>query len=229
MKSTRSALFAVPLIAGWLGGTLFAADLPRTSDHDYNPPAPGSYSLPAVKPAGDGEVLDCKGQPMRLRELTRGRVTLMSFIYTRCAAPKACPYATGVLMELHQLSSQDPQLARGMRLISLSFDPGADTPERMAAYAGVAEGRSSAAQWHFLTTRSQTELQPILDAYGQAVDRKRNPLDPTGPLNHTLRVFLIDPGGNIRNIYSSDTLDPRLVLADVRTLLMESDFARSPD
>jgi cytochrome oxidase Cu insertion factor (SCO1/SenC/PrrC family) len=48
-------------------------------------------------------------------------------------------------------------------------------------------------------------------------------------LNHTLRVFLIDPGGNIRNIYSSDTLDPRLVLADVRTLLMESDFARSPD
>jgi cytochrome oxidase Cu insertion factor (SCO1/SenC/PrrC family) len=107
MKSTRSALFAVPLIAGWLGGTLFAADLPRTSDHDYNPPAPGSYSLPAVKPAGDGEVLDCKGQPMRLRELTHGRVTVMSFIYTRCAAPKACPYATGVLMELHQLSSQD--------------------------------------------------------------------------------------------------------------------------
>ena len=54
------------------------------------------------------------------------------------------------------------------------------------------------------------------------MDKKRNPLDPTGPLNHTLRVFLIDRAGNIRNIYSSGTLDPRLVLADVRTLMMES-------
>jgi cytochrome oxidase Cu insertion factor (SCO1/SenC/PrrC family) len=222
MKPIRHWLFAATLISTWLGGTLFAADSPRTGDYDYNAPAPGSYALPVVKPAADGEVLDSKGQPVHLRELTRGCVTVMSFIYTRCAAPKACPYATGVLMELHQHSSEDPRLAKGMRLVSLSFDPGSDTPERMAAYSRVAEGRSSAAQWHFLTTRSQAELQPILDAYGQAVDRKPNPLDPTGPLNHTLRVFLIDPAGNIRNIYSADTLDPRLVLADVRTLLMES-------
>jgi hypothetical protein len=54
------------------------------------------------------------------------------------------------------------------------------------------------------------------------VDKKRDPQDPTGPLNHTLRVFLIDQAGNVRNIYSSDTLDPRLVLADVRTLMLES-------
>ncbi len=54
------------------------------------------------------------------------------------------------------------------------------------------------------------------------MDQKQNPLDPTGPLNHTLRVFLIDRAGRIRNIYSSGTLDARLVLADVRTLMMES-------
>jgi cytochrome oxidase Cu insertion factor (SCO1/SenC/PrrC family) len=220
--NTRRLLFAPLFITGWLGGTALATDLPRSGDYDYVPPAPGSYTLPVVKSAADGEVLDSTGRPLHLRELTRGRVTVLSFIYTRCAARKACPYATGVLMELHQRSSQDPQLAKHMRLVSLSFDPEGDTPERMAAYARVAEGTASAAQWHFLTTRSQSELQPILEAYGQAVDRKRNPLDPTGPLNHTLRVFLIDAEGTIRNIYSADTLDPRLVLADVRTLLMES-------
>jgi len=221
MNSIRNWLLAVPLVVGRLSGIVLAVDLPRTSDYDYDTPAPGSYSLPVVKPAPDGEALDSKGRPIRLREVTRGCVTIMSFIYTRCAAPKACPYATGVLMELHQHSSEDPQLAKGMRLVSLSFDPGSDTPERMAVYARVADGYAAAAQWHFLTTRSQTELQPILDAYGQAVGRKKNPLDPTGPLNHTLRVFLIDANGNIRNIYSADTLDPRLVLADVLTLLME--------
>jgi cytochrome oxidase Cu insertion factor (SCO1/SenC/PrrC family) len=222
MNSTPHTLLAVVLTAGWVGGTLFAADLPRTSDYDYDPPAPGSYALPAVKPVADGEVLDSTGRALRLREFTRGHVTVMSFIYTRCAAVRACPYATGVMMQLHQASSEDPALARGMRLISLSFDPVADTPKRMAGYATLAAGRPSAAQWHFLTTRSQAELQPILDAYGQVVDRKKNTFDPTGPLNHTLRVFLIDGEGIVRNIYSADTFDPRLVLADVRTLLLES-------
>jgi cytochrome oxidase Cu insertion factor (SCO1/SenC/PrrC family) len=222
MNSKSHQTLAAALAAGWLSGGLLAADLPRTSDYDYEAPAPGSYALPAVKRAADGDVLDTSGRPLHLHELTRGRVTVMSFIYTRCAAARACPYATGVLVKLHEASSEDQGLASGMRLVSMSFDPTADTPERMAAYASVAEDRSSAAQWHFLTTRSQAELQPILDAYGQAVDRKKNPSDPTGPLNHTLRVFLIDCDGNIRNIYSADTLDPRLVLADVRTLLLES-------
>jgi cytochrome oxidase Cu insertion factor (SCO1/SenC/PrrC family) len=202
-------------------GVGFPADLARTADYDYDPPAPGSYTLPVVKQAADGEVLDADGRPLRLRELTRGRVTVMSFIYTRCAAAKACPYATGVLRELHELSADDRELAAGMRLISMSFDSAGDTPERMAAYAGQASGRKPAAEWRFLTTASQAKLRPILDAYGQAVDKKQNPLDPTGPLNHSLRVFLIDRAGNIRNIYSSGTLDVRLVLADVKTLMLE--------
>src|SRR5262249_25208294 len=149
------------------------------------------------------------------------RITVMSFIYTRCAAVKACPYATGVLRELHQLSESDAELAKNLRLVSISFDQGTDTPDRMRDYAALAQTQKPAAEWHFLTTGSQEKLKPILDAYGQAVDRKRNPLDPAGPLNHTLRVYLIDREGRIRNIYSSGTLDVRLVLADVKTLLLQ--------
>ena len=198
-----------------------ASDLVRTADYDYDPPTPGSYKLPVVKKAADGDVLDTRGRPLRLGELTRGRITVLSFIYTRCAAAKACPYATGVLRELHELSTKDPALRANMRLVSLSFDPSSDTPAQMATYASVAKTTRPASDWHFLTTASREILSPILDAYGQAVDRKQNPTDPTGPLNHTLRVFLIDHEGNIRNIYSSGTLDLRLVLADVRTLALE--------
>jgi len=60
-----------------------------------------------------------------------------------------------------------------------------------------------------------------LAACDQAVDKRQNPADPQGPLYHILRVFLIDREGRIRNIYSSGTLDPRLVVADVKTLLLE--------
>jgi protein SCO1 len=190
-------------------------------DAEYDAPVPGTYALPVIKPAGDGEVIDSRNHSLRLRELTRGRVTVMSFIYTRCAAAKACPFATGVLMQLHQQSQNDPALAKGMRLVSMSFDPVADTPQRMAAYSTLARTQRPAAEWQFVTTRSQARLQPILDSYGQAVNKRSNPKDPQGPLYHILRVFLIDADGNVRNIYSSDTLDTRLVLADVKTLLGE--------
>jgi len=208
-----------------LSRTALAADLARSADHDYEAPTPGSYTLPVVKSAADGELLDSKGGPVRLRELTRGRVTVMSFIYTRCAAVKACPYATGVLMQLHRLSAEDRDLANNLRLVSISFDPGNDTPARMAAYSALAGGRNPASEWRFLTARSQADLQPVLEAYGQAVDKRENPNDPQGPLYHTLRVYLIDREGRIRNIYSSGTLDPRLVLADVKTLLLEQKTA----
>jgi len=220
MNFTQSFL-AVALASVTFGRTIRAADLARTTDHDYEAPAPGSYTLPVVKPAADGEVLDPQGNAMRLGELTRGRVTVLSFIYTRCTAARACPYATGVLMQLHRLSAEDRELASNLRLVSLSFDPGIDTPARMAAYSAFAGSANPASEWRFLTTRSQAELQPILDAYGQAVDRRANPNDPQGPLYHTLRVYLIDREGRIRNIYSSGTLDPRLVLADVKTLMLE--------
>jgi cytochrome oxidase Cu insertion factor (SCO1/SenC/PrrC family) len=212
---TLSILFALA------AGAAFAAGKTRTSEHNYDAPTPGSYALPIIKPAADGELLDSRGKPVHLADLTRGRITVMSFIYTRCSDAKACPSATGVLLDLHEASAKDAALARALRLVSMSFDPENDTPQRMAVYSAIAASLPAAAPWHFVTARSQTELQPILTAYGQAVDRKHNPGDPAGPLNHTLRVFLIDAAGNVRNIYSSGTLDPRLVLADVRTLKME--------
>jgi protein SCO1 len=112
-----------------------AADLPRDSDYDYEPPVPGSYSLPVVKAAADGAIFDSNGKSLNLRDLIHGRITVLSFIYTRCAAMKACPYAAGVLNQLHLLSVDDPTMAKNMRLVSMSFDPGYDTPQRLAAYS----------------------------------------------------------------------------------------------
>ena len=191
------------------------------SDYDYDPPLPGSYRLPIIKVPPDGAIIDSSGQVLKLGELTHGRITVLSFIYSRCAASKACPYATGVLCNLHSRSADDQGLARSMRLVSLSFDPDSDTPQRLASYSEAMREGKSKCEWRFVTTRSHAELDAILNGYGQAVDKRFNSNDPQGPLYHVLRVFLIDREGRIRNIYSSATLDPRLILADVKTLLLE--------
>jgi len=194
----------------------------RDPDYDYDPPAPGTYTLPIIKPAADGALLDSTGKPTNLRDLTHGRITVLSFIYTRCAAGRACPYATSVLNQLHQLSFDDQTLAKNLRLVSLSFDPDYDTPQRLANYSeAIREDKPAGCEWRFATAKSPAALAPILAAYDQTVDKRPNPSDPQGPLFHTLRVFLIDRQARIRNIYSSRTLDPRLLLADVKTLLLE--------
>jgi len=203
-------------------GSATAGEIPgRDRDHDYDAPAPGSYNLPIVKIASDGELLDSNGKLLRLRDLTHGRVTVLSFIYTRCAAPNACPYATSVMSQLHRISLEDKTLATNMRLVSMSFDPEYDTPEHLAEYAESMRDEKAGCEWHFATAKSRPELEPILSGYGQTVDKRQNAADPQGPLYHILRVFLIDREGRIRNIYSSGTLDLRLVLADVKTLLLE--------
>ena len=200
-----------------------AADFARDPDYDYDPPLPGSYTLPVVKLASDGALLDTDNKTVNLRDLTHERVTVLSFIYTRCAAPKACSYATGVLGQLHDLSANDTALTKNMRLVSISFDPEYDTPQHLAAYSENVREAKPGCEWRFVTARSPADLKPILAGYDQAVDKRPNELDPQGPLYHILRVFLIDREGRIRNIYSSGTLDPRLVLADVKTLLLEED------
>lgn len=75
------------LMALVFGAGASVADLTRTADHDYDPPAPGSYALPVIKQATGGEVLDANGRTVQLYNLVRDRVTVLSFIYSRCATP----------------------------------------------------------------------------------------------------------------------------------------------
>ena len=194
----------------------------RSADYDYDPPVPGSYALSVIRPAGDGLVLDARGRERSLRDVMAGRLALLSFIYTRCSDPQGCPLATGLLYDLLDLSRQDPAVAKNLRLISLSFDPEHDTPEVMADYGGGAPADDGeASDWLFLTTQDATALRPILAAYGQVIGEKADRADPFGPFTHQLRLYLIDRKGQVRNIYSLGFLDPRLVMADIRTLLLE--------
>jgi protein SCO1/2 len=222
----RIHYYTAALVILVAGGIARGAERPelalgRSVLYDYDPPAPGSYELPAIKPAADGQVLDTDGRSGTLKELFAGKITVLSFIYTRCSDPRACPAATRVLYLLHQVSEQDPVIAQNLRLVTLSFDPAHDTPKVMKSFRSRYQPQRPGARWTHLTTSSEAQIRPILEAYGQAVDRKKNPSDPFGPLFHQLRVYLIDRKGVIRNIYSYELLDPRLVVTDIRTLLLE--------
>jgi cytochrome oxidase Cu insertion factor (SCO1/SenC/PrrC family) len=188
---------------------------------------PGSYRLPPIKRAAGGAVLDENGRQNDLADLLGGRMTVLSFIYTRCG--DVCPTATLNMSLLQDLAAKDAGLSQRLRLISMSFDPDYDRPEIMRDYAAEWRSRDKAApEWLFLTAPDRSALAPVLAGYNQAIDRIATGNSDAPAINHIFRAFLIDRHGRMRNIYSLDFFDPKLVLNDVRTLLLEEAAETGP-
>lgn len=187
---------------------------PGYFDLTFAPPAPGSYRLPVLRVAADGAVRDEAGRARRLYDFLGDRIVVLSFIYTTCSDVNGCPLASYVLKKIQDRVLADAMLRERVRLVSVSFDPGHDTPPVMAAYG--ARLRAPGFDWPFLTCASQADLQPLLDAYDQWVVR-----DASGAFSHVLRVMLIDRERRVRNIYSVSYLHADVVLNDVRTVAMD--------
>ena len=189
---------------------------------EYDAPEPGSYRLPPLGKAGSGTVLDEEGKARPLDDFLGDKFVVLSFIYTNCNDVNGCPLATFVLGQLQQRLSRDSVLADQVRMISLSFDPGFDTPAVMTNY-GSRFNRDNY-DWRFLTTASAQQLQPLLRGFNQAVQKEyRETGEYTGVIAHILRVFLLDRDKRVRNIYSVSFLHADTVINDIRTLAMEYD------
>lgn len=188
----------------------------------YEPPAPGTYQLPTIKTAVDGEVLTSDNSPSRLFDLMSDQIVLLSFIFTRCTDGNGCPLANAVLHKVQARLNKRPDLVQHVSLLSISFDPQFDRPERLSVMKDIYS--AGGAYWEFLTTRDQESLQPILDGYGQYPVRFEHENDQGETVVeyiHLLRVYLIDFEKQIRNIYSVAFLHPDILMNDLETLLME--------
>jgi cytochrome oxidase Cu insertion factor (SCO1/SenC/PrrC family) len=185
-------------------------------------PAPGSYRLPRLMAAPDGEVIASDGRVRRLHRLLAGRLSVVSFMYTYCRDPQGCPLAWQALERVHAALLGDPALAARAQLVSLSFDPSNDTPERMALFGGN-RASDPRVRWLFLTTASVPRLLPLLAGFGQEVTVEADARGrPTRTLNHLLRIFLVDAALQVREVYSVATLAPEAIVNDLRTLQVEA-------
>jgi cytochrome oxidase Cu insertion factor (SCO1/SenC/PrrC family) len=194
---------------------------PNVPQMHFVPPAAGTYRLQRIQRVPDALLLDGKARTRTLRELTRGKVTLLTFFYTYCTDPWGCPFAHSLMTGLRERLLAQPGSGERVRFVSISFDPTFDTPDALRRHAGAV--RSDARlPWEFLTARSMAELVPMLADFGQDVrvelDQRGRPLRT---INHMLKLFLIDRGGVVREIYALDYLHPDMMVNDINTLLLE--------
>jgi cytochrome c peroxidase len=176
----------------------------------YPAPKVGSYTLPSISDAFDAPYLSSQGERGTLHDLMHEKVTILSFIYTKCEDVNGCPLSAFVMSQIRS-QIKKPE---AVQFISYSFDLKNDTPTILENYAK--SFRSDDTRWEFLTSPDSERLGELLENYNQTVK-----VNDEHTYSHMLRVFLIDSKKRIRNIYSTAFLHADTVTSDIETLLIE--------
>jgi protein SCO1/2 len=167
-------------------------------------------TLSVIARAPDFALKDPGGDTVRLAGY-RGRVVLLAFVFTSC--PGVCPMISQQMAALQGRLKQERLFGSKAAMLSVTVDPDTDTAEVLVKYARTFG--ADPAGWRFLREEAP-RLDPVLKAYDEWTK-----LLPKGQLDHPARVYLIDPAGNIREIYSLAFFNDKQALLDMKKLLSE--------
>jgi len=148
-------------LSALLLGLAFAGAAVGAGAHD-----PKSHgAAPAGAPATvevtlyDEALLDQDGRRVKLvSDVIADRIVVMDFIYTTC--PTVCPVLSAIFQKVQ--ADLGDRLGREVVMISMSVDPGTDTPERLKAYARKYKARPG---WTFLTGGKRV-VEKVLEGLG---------------------------------------------------------------
>ena len=171
-------------------------------------PAKKDERLSKIGPAPDFALTNQDETRVALSEL-RGRVVAITFIYASCA--DTCPLLTAKMARLQ--ARLGPDFGPRVFFVSITVDPGRDTPEVLKRYA-EAHGATTAG-WAFVTG-SPDEIRAVARRYGVYYRKTAR-----GDVDHTFLTSVVDRTGILRVQYLGVRFDPDELLRDIRSLLKE--------
>lgn len=159
-----------PTVAGAAAGVTAAAS-PRLKRGDSLPP----FTLTTEQE-----------RPFTAADL-RGRLTAITFIFTRCPVPEFCPLMVQRFQQVQREIARDAALPH-VQLVSITLDPAFDTPAVLAAYAKAMGARPE--RWRFVTGDA-AEIARLTRAFSVYAA-------PNGPfIDHTLATAVVDGDGRL--------------------------------
>ena len=170
----------------------------KVTAHAKQPPANGANSLHMPAPGEDVPdfaFTNQDGKRISLHQY-RGKVLLVTFIYTRCPFPDFCPRVSGNFAEIDKQVGANSALA-GTHLLSISFDPQHDTPKVLRDYGfSVAHTHNASLfrSWEFAAPGA-ADLPKIADFFALTVTPEN------GLITHNLSTAVIGPDGKIVKWY----------------------------
>ncbi|MCW5959528.1 MAG: SCO family protein [Pyrinomonadaceae bacterium] len=148
----------------------------------------------------------------------RGKALAITFIYSRCPLPEYCILMSKNFSDAANKLAEDPVMKDKARLLSISFDPATDTPEKLREYRTGYLGKNSKAGpdlWQ-LATGPDKDIRKIADSFGlrYEVDEK----DKT-QFNHSLRTVVVGPDGKITKIFGGNEWTTDQLLSEMQRSL----------
>jgi protein SCO1/2 len=131
----------------------------------------------------DFTLLDQSRQRVSLSQFA-GKVVGVNFIYTSCVLPQFC-YRVANHFSVIRDRFKD-RMGRDLVLLTVTFDPARDTPERLAQYAS--QWKADSKSWHFMTGNA-TDVERVCGMFG--VDFFAD----EGLMSHSVRTAVIDRRG----------------------------------
>nr|WP_218892544.1 SCO family protein [Edaphobacter lichenicola] len=178
---------------------------------DYKPPV--SYHVPtAGDVVPDFKLLNQSARTIHLDQF-KGKVVLMTFIYTRCQLADFCPRMSHNFSDIDKALAADPALYRQTHLISVSFDPTYDTPKVLRSYGGAYTGNYTNEKflhWDFAAP-TEKELPAMTQFFNVGVTPGDNK-----SLTHSLSTVLIGKDGKIVDWYPTNEWKPEDILVAIK-------------
>ena len=174
----------------------------------YNVPKPGD-AVPNFK------LINQDGKTIQLKQF-KGKVLVVTFIYTRCPLADYCPRMSQNFAAIDKALAANPAQYSGTHLLSISFDPEYDTPAVLRSYGGAYTGRytkENFAHWDFAVP-SQKNLAEITNYFGVGITPGENKT-----LNHSLSTAVIDKEGRIATWFPTNDWKPEEALDAIRKAL----------
>lgn len=167
----------------------------KVTSHAAAPPASGPKAMHTPQPGEDVPdfaFTNQDGKPISLHQY-RGKVLLVTFIYTRCPFADFCPRMSSNFQEIYSQLDRDSST----RLLSVSFDPEHDRPKVLREYAfSVAHTHDRALfrRWEFAVP-STADLPRIADFFALTATPEG------GLITHNLSTTVIGADGKIAKWY----------------------------
>lgn len=148
------------------------------------------------------------GRTLQLADY-RGSAVAFTFFFTSCPLPEYCPRMNRNFSEAQKILQADPGAPTNWQLLSISFDPGFDSPQILQGYANFYRG-TNADRWGFAVAPTNTlrTLAPKLDFRFWR---------DNGVLSHNLRTVVLDPHGRIARQFDGNDWTPEQLVSAIRT------------
>jgi protein SCO1/2 len=155
------------------------------------------------------------GKQIRLGDY-RGKALLLTFIYTRCPLPEYCTLMSNNFAKIDRQLERDANLFAKTHLLSISIDPGYDTPQVLRSYGAAHTERYQEETFQHWEFASGEQVKETAQFFGLRYFPDKD------QIIHGLRTVIVGPDGKVAKVYSDNTWKPEEVVDALKRVLGSS-------